>query len=119
MVSYIDIWNHHRIRKDLKRKYYIVGIPAFLYEYAAIKRYRIPVDEGLLAKLDLLILLPIDINEYLPYNTLIWCKSQLIEIGINPLSLIEGSSKPDSSRLYIKVYCCLRLTIRRHISNRN
>jgi len=52
VVSYIDVWNHHRIRKELKRKYYVVGIPAFLYEYAAIERYGIPVDEGLLAELE-------------------------------------------------------------------
>ena len=52
VASYIDMWNHYRIRKDPKRKHHVVGIPAFLYKYAAIERYGIPVDKGLLAKLE-------------------------------------------------------------------
>jgi hypothetical protein len=52
VALYIDIWNYYRIRKDPKRKYYIVGIPVFLYEYAAIEQYGLPVDEGLLAELE-------------------------------------------------------------------
>jgi hypothetical protein len=52
VASYIDVWNHHRIRKDPKRKHHIAGIPAFLYEHAAIERYGLPVNEGLLAELE-------------------------------------------------------------------
>jgi hypothetical protein len=63
--------------------------------------------------------LAIDIDEYLPHDTLIWCKSQLADIGINPSSLTEGTSKPDGSRLYIEAYHRLRLTVRRHITGGN
>jgi hypothetical protein len=63
--------------------------------------------------------LAIDINEYLLYDTLIWYKSQLADIGINPLSLTEGTSKPDGSRLHIEAYYRLRLTVRRYITGGN
>jgi hypothetical protein len=52
MALYIDIWNYYRIRKDPKRKHHVAGIPAFLYKYATIEQYGIPVDKGLLAKLE-------------------------------------------------------------------
>ena len=52
VASYVDVWNHYRIRKDPKRKHHIAGIPAFLYKYTTIKQYRLLVDKGLLAELE-------------------------------------------------------------------
>jgi hypothetical protein len=63
--------------------------------------------------------LAIDINEYLPSDTLTWCTEQLAGEGINLPGLQEGIIKPDGSRLHVHAYHRLRDIVRRHIAAGN
>lgn len=61
----------------------------------------------------------LDIDEYLPHDTLEWCKVQLADLGIDLASLSEGTIKPDGSRLHAQAYHQLRVIVRRHITRGN
>jgi hypothetical protein len=57
----------------------------------------------------------IDINEYLPNETILWISQQLETININ-LSTLRGSDLlADGSRLHFRVYYQLRELVRRHV----
>ena len=59
-------------------------------------------------------------NDYLPKETLDWCKSELASYGINLESLSAADIDPrveeQGLRLHVRAYSHLRAIVRRHIT---
>ena len=132
IMSYVQLWNTHSIRKQKDRPNAITGKPAVLYNYTPdIVRYGRPIDESLVNELQAdfgnqgkyyffiliftnLVIVRyitngiIDIDAYLPTETLKWCRDRLLESGVN-LEEVQGSTTSiDGSRIHRQVYLTLR-----------
>jgi hypothetical protein len=142
IMSYVQLWNTHSIRKQKDRPNAITGKPAVLYNYTPIVRYGQPIDESLVNELQAdfgnwgkyyffiliftnLVIVQyitngiIDIDAYLPPETLKWCRDRLLESGVN-LEEVQGSTTSiDGSRIHHQVYLTLRPLVRQHIFDGN
>src|SRR5271168_402265 len=61
----------------------------------------------------------LDINEYLPKETLDWCRDQLASYDIDPDSLsgadIDPEREDEGERLHTRAYALLRPVVRAHM----
>lgn len=58
----------------------------------------------------------LDIDEYLPPDTLNWCQTKLLEIiGENSLQLTAYDIFPDGERVHQSIYMELKLAITNHV----
>jgi hypothetical protein len=104
VLAYVDTWNSHAIRKQKDRPNHVAGKPVFNYFFSSVPNRGRPIDPELVDELladtaewsespyilymyILLILQPIDSDEYLPTDTLQWCSQALASTNINLTTL--------------------------------
>jgi hypothetical protein len=121
--GFVHTWQHHQIRKQPKRPYLVSGkgaIPYLLYHYP--ERYGgqesgfpLPAELPELNEMheDLF---GLDLDEYLPEQTLQWCGDTLQELGYD--RIVDGSATTENgSRVYRLAYLALRDATRDHIQH--
>jgi hypothetical protein len=59
----------------------------------------------------------IDINEFLPRETLEWCHWKLMSYGVNMADIRMGDADGNGDRLHIQAYHQLRYAVRAHIAS--
>ena len=52
--SYVELWNHHQIRKQPNRPNAVTGQPILLYHYppSGIESYEVPIDQNYMAQVE-------------------------------------------------------------------
>jgi hypothetical protein len=133
--AYVELWNHHNIRKQPNRPNAVTGQPYILYHYPldGVQSYEVPVNQNWISQLQqgmeewgmhfLLIYCAsglwlnsgVDIDEYLPQETNEWCIQQLNMHGINITNLQSSDVAVDGSRAHTQAYVCLRHIVQEYI----
>jgi hypothetical protein len=131
VTEYVQNWNHHSIRKQNDRPEGVYGQPYKMFEWSKepIIDYGMVPDKDLLSELSnahsywgktFLIKVDtsladtsIDIDEYLPGQTLEWCRSILTELGFSDLKYEDVFTNGD--RIHTQAYLQLRNYINNHI----
>jgi hypothetical protein len=129
VYKYVELWNVHNIRKQLNQPNAVTKKPKFNYTYPKTStiHYRRPIDPeisdsisqeyaewgsffSLLFPLSFFnicivqLMLIIDINEFLPNETLMWISQQLERVDIDLPNLQGADLLVDGSRLHFQVY---------------
>lgn len=81
--AYVRTWNRHKIRKQKERPWVVDGIPIYLYQYSDRQDFKQQADPALIQAFQHEVA-GWDADEYLPRETLVWCRQQLQQIGFNP-----------------------------------
>jgi hypothetical protein len=102
--AYVKTWNRHKIRKQPKHPWAVTGKPILNYQHSNRPDLKQAADPTLLQALQEDVA-GWDADEYLPYETLVWCTQQLQQIGFNPL---EPPPRDDFTQPYKSVYIELR-----------
>lgn len=134
LCDFVRLWNVHSIRKQKNRPNGVFGKPFFLYfhpERQDTEDYGLLPDETLVDNLleemngwgmiivytiiVLLLTILLDIDEYLPEQTLNWCQMKLHELGYPSLKIEDVF--PDGSRHHCSAYLELRECLKEHIAS--
>jgi len=134
LCDFVRLWNMHNIQKQKHRPNGVFGKPFFLYfhpeEQDTEDRGLLPdktLLDGLIEEMGDWGIIPIygltvlsltiflDIDAYLPDETLNWCHIKLQRLGYSSLKL--GDVFPDSSRHHCSAYLELRQCIKEHIAS--
>jgi hypothetical protein len=77
LFAFVDMWNTHDIRKQPNRPHVVPGQPIVLYEQLDrkdVQRFSVPLDRSRWQQIrDILDRDPIDLDAYLPFNTMLIC----------------------------------------------
>lgn len=118
LSQFVHVWNNHRIRKQPRRPYLTPGIPFLLYHYpehtgGVESGFTVPEDSPTLQSIQN-DLEDLDLDEYLPPNTLRWCGDELERRGF--AREIDGSATNDSGeRIHKLAFYALRDTARQYV----
>lgn len=115
-TEFVRLWNSHHIRKQRNRPHVLSGKPWILYHMYDPNEatdYRIPLNRDKWDKLQHLAQLDnIDLDAYLPANTMAVCKKILDEIGGMP----DNIEVNDKESPYLNEYYYLRKRLQKHIA---
>lgn len=131
--AFAHTWNVHKIRRQRSRPHCPTGQPVMLYFYPEeAANYGLPVDHNLLERLrhetvhwgmsrcDVFLAQPlifvfVDVDEYLPPETLTWCQRKLQGWGFDLENVDMDEYFPDGTRAHCRAYLRLRDTVRDHL----
>ena len=54
VLEYVELWNHHKIRKQPNRPNAVTGQPYILYHYPpeGVESYEVPIDQNWISELE-------------------------------------------------------------------
>lgn len=121
LSEFVHVWNNHKIRKQPKRPYLVSGIPYLLYNYPERTDgeqcgFVIPQDSPMLRDLQES-LAGLDLDEYLPEQTLEWCRRTVERLGY-PYELTGSEITSSGERIHRLTYIALCEETRSHIATR-
>lgn len=119
LAEFVHTWNHHRIRKQPKRPYVNAGIPWLLYNHpersgGVESGFPTPQNSPTLEALNQ-DLQGLDIDEYLPAETLRWCEDSLAAHGF-PRKVDGAAVDADNNRIHKLAFFALRDHARAHVA---
>ena len=116
--NFVELWNDHYIRRQKRRPHVVPGYPRKLFtmpENTGAQDYRVSYSEERLRELKhILEYDPIDIDQYLPQETMQVCDAIIESLGGIPNRQIG----PEIQRPLVHQYNGLRIRLRQHIDNR-
>ncbi|KAE8369889.1 hypothetical protein BDV27DRAFT_140805 [Aspergillus caelatus] len=85
IYGYVELWNVHQIRKQRNRPNSVAGKPYILYHHPkeGVRGYGLPIKQEVL-DIQRQSVHRFDIDEYLPEETLRFCRTVLLGIGFDP-----------------------------------
>ena len=116
---YVEEWNRHRIRSQKERTNVTAGVPWFLYEHPKVygaHDYSAVPDPDLVESFSQEVE-AYDLDEYLPVDTLQWCRETMSTLGYDLDTLTAGELLDDGSgrRVHGQAFIQLKERIQQHL----
>ncbi|KAJ5612056.1 hypothetical protein N7510_005250 [Penicillium lagena] len=112
--EFVETWNTHRIRRQKNRPDSVPGKPWMLFHHPQVQDFNKGVDPVVLSGLHEGVVGDWDADEYLPAETLQWCRTQLYQLGFDPL---QPPARESYAQPYTHVYLELRQLVTNHIES--